>query len=185
VTELDLQFEAATDAGRRIPLCHFQAYVFPLQGQQLTFHPDKDGQLFLEMAEQNFLANTKQEAAKLDCLAGPTTACNCHGWIFTGGRFVVEDSDVLTVLTDNGYFLVTEPRDGDIAMYLSGQRFAHSGFVRLDRSRSQVLVESKWGPFGVYAHEPQAHPFPGECCYYRSNRRGHILTIVRADAQSG
>src|SRR5262245_43711536 len=181
VIELDLQFGATTDAGHPIPLYHFQPYVFPLLDQQLTFRPEEDGQLFLRMAEQNFLANTKQAAAALDCLSGPSAAANCHGWVFARGRFLIEDSDVLTVLRDNGYVRVTEPRDGDLAVYVSGQRCAHSGFVRMKRSGSGVLVESKWGPFGVYTHEPQSHPFPGECRYFRSNRVGHAMTIIAAN----
>ena len=30
-------------------------------------------------------------------------ACNCHGWVFTGGRFWVSGEDVPRILEDNGY----------------------------------------------------------------------------------
>jgi len=179
VTELDARFEARTDAGRRIPLFYFQAYVFPIEGEQLPFRPGHEGDIFLRLAEEKFLANTKQDVSRLIRVAEPSPQCNCHGWIFAEGKFLVQDAHVLTILADNGYSLVREPQAGDVVIFRRGDIAAHSGFVRLVRGGAGVLIESKWGPFGVFKHALDAHPFRGECCFYRSARRGHALEIVR------
>jgi hypothetical protein len=178
LTEPDTSFQALTDAGRPIRLYHFGAYIFPDPGEQLIFHPENDGPLFLQMAEHNFLLNTRQDLARLKRVNDPSTAGNCHGWVFSGGKFLVEEADVQTVLADNGYQGVPFPKKGDVAIYFNEGRAAHSGVVRFSTNTGTVIIESKWGPFGVFAHSPVAHPFSGQCCYYRSPRIGHALKIV-------
>jgi hypothetical protein len=178
LAEPDPSYRALTDAGRAIQLFHFEAYIFPDPGEQLTFHPENDGQLFLRMAEHNFLVNTRQDLARLNRLSHPSTACNCHGWVFAGGKFLVEEADVPTVLADNGYQPVSSVKKGDIAIYFNEGRAAHGGIVRFSTDSGTVTIESKWGPFGVFAHSPVAHPFSGECRYFRSPRVGHALRIV-------
>jgi hypothetical protein len=177
--QIDQQSRALTDAGRVIPLFRFEAFVIPVEGQQLPFHPQHDGQFFLRMAEQKFLANTREDASKIVRLIEPHTACNCHGWVFTKGKFGIEDSQVSMILADNGYVRVNDPREGDIAIYEDGERIAHSGLVRITSAGAGILVESKWGPFGVFLHAPLAHPFPGACSFYRSTRSGHAIAITR------
>ena len=49
--------------------------------------------------------------------AAPDARCNCHGWIFTGGRFWVKGTDVGQVLHDNRYEEVSETRVGDLIVY--------------------------------------------------------------------
>jgi hypothetical protein len=179
--QLEQNLRAITDTGRAIPLFRFEAFVIPVVGQQLPFHPERNGQYFLGMAERKFLTNTKQDPAKIVRLIEPHTACNCHGWVFAGGKFGIEDSHVSTILADNGYVPVKDARDGDIAIYENGERITHSGFVRPGSGNVGTLIESKWGPFGVFLHAPESHPFPGACSFYRSSRNGHTLALKRTD----
>jgi len=183
LTDPDTNFQAVTDTGRAIRLFHFEAYIFPDPAEQLTFHPENDGQLFLQMAEYNFLVNTSQDLARLNRLSPPSTACNCHGWVFADGKFLVEEADVESLLADNRYQPVPFPKKGDIAIYFNDGRAAHSGVVRFSTDSGTVVIESKWGPFGVFAHSPVAHPFSGQCRYYRSSRIGHALKIVPLNGQ--
>src|SRR6478672_1916706 len=98
VTEPELRVVAVTDTERTIPLYRFQPYVYPIEGQKLPFCPNAEGQIFLEWAEQTFLTNTKQNSDNLDRIAEPSAQSNCHGWIFTGGKYIVQDADVLIIL---------------------------------------------------------------------------------------
>jgi hypothetical protein len=110
-------------------------------------------------------------------LAGSSDACNCHGWTFTGGKYGIRNPDVGMILADNGYAIVQEPQDGDLAIYTNADQITHSGKVRLTRPGDSILVESKWGPFGVFLHAPDAQPFSGVCAFYRSARPGHLLGL--------
>jgi len=49
--------------------------------------------------------------------------------------------------------------------------------VRIADQHTPILVESKWGPFGVYLHGVEQQPFPGQCRFFRSTRSGHLLTL--------
>lgn len=179
VTEPASGFEGVTDAGRVVPIFHFQAYVFPVEGKQLPFLPESEGKLLLELAEGEFLRNTKQNAANLERIAEPGTECNGHGWVFTGGRFLIQDVHVLAILRDNRYTEVREARVGDLAIYTRDQMAVHSGLVRPALHGGGIAIASKWGPFGAFAHAPKSHPFAGECRYYRTIRRSHSLAIRR------
>jgi len=110
-------------------------------------------------------------------LTGPNADCNCHGWIFTGGQYGIRNSDVPMILADNGYLRVESPQEGDLAIYDNRGEYTHSGRVRLTRPEGGVLIESKWGPFGVFLHALDAQPFSGVCTFYRSPRSGHRLEI--------
>ena len=99
---------------------------------------------------------------------------NCHGWVFMGGRFWVPGDDVNLILADNHYTRVTSPEVGDLAIYRNvAGGITHSGVVF--STTGGTLVESKWGPLGRYLHGPDDQPFGGECTFYRSHRRGHLL----------
>ena len=124
-----------------------------------------------DVGEQMFLASTMGRARPMTRVVEPRTECNCHGWIFASGQFGVYGSQVSAILEDNGYGVVQDPRDGDIAIYWQRGMPVHSGMVRISRSSPGRLIESKWGPFGVYLHQQEAHPFAGDCSYYRSARR--------------
>jgi hypothetical protein len=108
----------------------------------------------------------------------PSWGSNCHGWVFTAGRYLLDGEAVDLILQDNGYQRVAAPRPGDLAVYRAGPgaAVAHTGVVRVART-DLLLVESKWSELGVYLHRPQDyHPRLGLACeYYRSPRRGHLL----------
>lgn len=103
---------------------------------------------------------------------------NCHGWIFTGGRYWVRNEHVDSILSDNGYQKVEKPRAGDLIIYRGddGKVMLHSGLVRLVDDQ-MVLVESKWGVMGRYIHPPAEQPYALTWTYYRSPRQGHLLSI--------
>lgn len=150
--------QAVTDAGRPIGLFHFEMLT-PV-----------------EKSERIVLAGGKYEHHVIR-LADASDECNCHGWVFTAGRCGIRSLDVPAILADNGYVQVDAPREGDLALYTSGDTTTHSGIVRMATSAGQVLVESKWGPFGVYLHPPDLQPFSGRFAFYRSPRDGHLLGL--------
>lgn len=100
---------------------------------------------------------------------------NCHGWIFTGGRFWVAGSEVDRILSDNGYSTVNDPRPGDLVIYRSVDSVTHTGIVRYVSDNQPVLVEGKWGCSGVYLHPVDKSIYGARFSYYRSHRNGHIL----------
>jgi hypothetical protein len=104
---------------------------------------------------------------------------NCHGWVFTGGRFAVESEDVATILKDNDYQVVQQPSPGDVVVYRDERgAVVHTGLVRI-ASGDLVLVESKWGMLGRYLHKLWDQPYAQRFFeYYHSPRQGHLLASV-------
>jgi hypothetical protein len=112
-------------------------------------------------------------------LAPPTVESNCHGWVYTGGRFAVRSRDVQAILDDNSYSMVAGPQAGDLVIYRdANHQIAHTGLVRLVKEDGSVIVESKWGPLGVYLHPVLAQPYGSRFAYYRSRRDGHLLAVL-------
>lgn len=108
------------------------------------------------------------------CTDGPGTDYNCHGWVFTGGKFWINSSQVREILDDNGYQAVAQPQAGDVIVYLVKGEVVHTGIVR-SADANQVLVESKWGLQGRFIHTAENQEYSQEFVYYRSDRRGHLL----------
>jgi hypothetical protein len=160
------EVSAVTDSGRAIPLFHFE-----------MFTPAKD-------AEQLILAAEKFQHQVIR-VEQPSAECNCHGWIFTGGQFGIRNPDVRAILADNGYVAVKDVREADLAIYTNGDDYTHSGVVRLTDPSGLILVESKWGPFGVFLHAPDMQPFSGVCTFYRSARHGHQLALHPVSSADG
>ena len=128
--------------------------------------------------EQSFLAAKKYEH-QIIRLAAPSPLCNCHGWIYTAGRFALRSSSIDELLLDNGYAEVSEPKKGDLVIYRGRSgNVEHTGVVRLVDDANLTLVESKWGPLGVYLHPVDAQPYGETRHFYRSSRVGHLVTIV-------
>jgi hypothetical protein len=102
---------------------------------------------------------------------------NCHGWVFTGGRYWVRGPAVETILKENGYKRVERPAANDLAVFRdeAGQ-VLHTAVVRLVTANGTVLLESKWGQLGRYLHKDNQHAYSsGRCTYYHSDRNGHLL----------
>lgn len=108
----------------------------------------------------------------------PDGRSDCHGWVFTAGRFWILGVDVELILQDNGYRRVMEPREGDLVVYRGDRgRITHSGVVFAAHGGGPVLVESKWAWLGTYLHAHDAQPYGGYPAYYRSDRAGHGLLL--------
>jgi len=106
----------------------------------------------------------------------PSGASNCHGWVFTGGRYGIRGRDVPAILADNGYARVDAPAPGDACVYRSGDgEVSHTALVRAVCDDGTVLVEGKWGWLGVYLHPAAASCYGTEFHYYRTARKSHLL----------
>jgi hypothetical protein len=104
-----------------------------------------------------------------------TDRSNCHGWVFTDGRYWLTGSDVDKILAENGYVAVTVPKPGDLAIFRNGEEVVHSAVVRYVTEGYPTLVESKWGSAGVFLHPPEKSIYGSNFTYYRSPRTGHLL----------
>jgi len=113
--------------------------------------------------------------------AAPSNKSNCHGWVFAGGQFSIQGTDVERILKDNGYTEVQRPAWGDLIVYRDPTDvIAHTGIVKGTGADGRVLVESKWGYLGRYIHEPQVQPYGNRFRFYRSDREGHLLLGAHA-----
>ncbi|MCR4412440.1 MAG: hypothetical protein NUV77_08465 [Thermoguttaceae bacterium] len=154
------QFHLVTDAGRRLPVYNL------IVAQSATEF------------EEAFIAE-RHFACRVIRTGDPDPTHNCHGWVFTQGRFALRPEDVEEILADNHYEKVTDPQPGDLIIYrnLDGQ-IEHTGLVRSVIAGEIVLIESKWGPLGRFLHAPEDQPYGTDYAYYRSPRPGHLVTIV-------
>lgn len=151
---------AYTDLGTAIPLHRYEDIA---EGEEISpmelIPPATAGRLIVEDPHESF--------------------ANCHGWVFTGGKYMVRGQFVDTILQDNGYFPVSTPIVGDIVIYRDGTHTpVHTGLVKAVGQDGFVLVEGKWGSLGVYLHLPHEQPYSRDFEYYRSNRPGHLLLDI-------
>ncbi len=102
---------------------------------------------------------------------------NCHGWVFAGGQFAVGGPDVDTILAENQYDVAERPQPGDVIVYRDGGgKVVHTGLVRLAEG-DLVIVESKWGAHARYLHRPLDQAYSTTYGFYRSSRRGHLISL--------
>jgi hypothetical protein len=154
-----------TDHGRPIPA---QVHKSPSTSPQISFREAEGKHLFALGMNQHVIA-----------LEQSWMPCNCHGYVFTAGRYFIDNDDVATILRDNDYTRVTLPRLGDLVVYRDRKDcVVHTGIVR-GRRGAMVLVESKFGRLGCFLH-----PLDIDCYrfataeFYRSPRGGHLLRGV-------
>lgn len=107
--------------------------------------------------------------------AGANDHSNCHGWVFTGGKFLLSPEDVEVILKENGYRDTHEPHPGDLAVYRQNGALAHSAIVRYVSEGQPVMVEGKWGTMGVFMHPTDKSFYGTDYTFYRSARTGHLL----------
>jgi hypothetical protein len=130
--------------------------------------------------EENYFRRTPH-LRNVICREPADAGTNCHGWVFTGGRFLVGGVMVERILADNGYESVTEPRPGDLVVYRAGnEQVLHSGIVRYVTPGMPVLVEGKWGALGVFLHAADKSCYGTNYTFYRSPRTGHLLASLPA-----
>lgn len=107
---------------------------------------------------------------------------NCHGWVFTGGKYLLKGNSVDMILSDNGYTLQGKPEPGDLIVYRSpGGDCLHTGIVSGILLDGTCIIESKWGIAGRYLHQAEDQPYGLNYAFYRSPRSGHLVTIVHRD----
>ncbi len=104
-----------------------------------------------------------------------TDRSNCHGWVFTGGRYWIGSREVEHILAGNHYRPVEDPKPGDLVVYRSGGAIVHTGVVRYIAEGQPVIVEGKWGCTGVFLHSVARSIYGASYAYYRSTRTGHLL----------
>ena len=110
--------------------------------------------------------------------SGPTDHSNCHGWVFTGGKFLLSPDDVELILKENGYYETHEPRSGDLVIYRQAGAVSHTAIVRYVSEGQPVLVEGKWGAMGVFLHPANTSFYGTEFTFHRSTRTGHLLVGI-------
>ena len=104
---------------------------------------------------------------------------NCHGWVFTGGRFLIRGNEVEVILRENNYVEQRRPEPGDLVIFRNPDRtISHTAVVRYVTAGEPVLVRSKWGNLGVFTHSVDDSPYGTEYTFYRSSRTGHLLTTT-------
>ncbi|MBM3984059.1 MAG: hypothetical protein FJ304_28090 [Planctomycetes bacterium] len=109
---------------------------------------------------------------------GPSDHANCHGWVFTGGKFMLSPDDVEQIVKENGYTETHEPHAGDLVVYRQGGSVAHTAIVRYVTEGQPVMVEGKWGTMGVFLHPADKSCYGQEYTFYRSARGTHLLVGV-------
>lgn len=107
---------------------------------------------------------------------------NCHGWVFTGGKFILGPDDVELILKDNGYEPVSAPQPGDVVVYRNHGTVSHTAVVRYTTPGQPVLVAGKWGVLGVFLHPVDKSCYGTEFAYYRSDRNGHVVAGATGSA---
>jgi hypothetical protein len=152
------QVVATTDRGSRVPLKE------PATSRDLNW----------SSAEEEALRKANLEGQVIRH-GGGTDRSNCHGWVFTGGKFNVPGEAVETILKENGYHEVLDPRPGDLTIYRQGGAVTHTAVVRYVSEGQPVLVEGKWGSLGVFLHPADKSNYGTEYTFYRSARPGHLL----------
>jgi len=117
--------------------------------------------------------------------APPDERANCHGWVFTGGKYLLRGRGVEQILADNGYSVTDSPQPGDLVIYRDAQQsINHTALVRGVLDEGTVMVESKWGIDGRYLHRPEDQPYAPDFRYYRRSRPGHQVSIQSKSASS-
>lgn len=124
--------------------------------------------------EERFL-RTSNLADQVIRQSAATDLTNCHGWVFTGGKFILSPDDVEAILKDNGYTQTQDPQPGDLVIYRQGGSIAHSAVVRYVTEGQPVLIEGKWGTLGVFLHSADKSVYGTDYTFHRSGRRGHLL----------
>jgi hypothetical protein len=160
---------ATTDAGRPVKLLEPRAA-----------RPSAEA----ESAERHTLSNMGY-VERLIRIEPATDVCNCHGWVFTGGRYWIGPEDVDSILADNGYRAVSDPRPGDVAVYRDGTVISHTGLVRTGGAGMPVLIESKWGWMGVFLHRPDDTCFGRNYTYYRAARESNLIAGLGGPSTPG
>jgi hypothetical protein len=152
------------------------------RGSAVVLHAPSDPSLDAvdDRRERQYLTNRAWDL-QIIRTAESRPESNCHGWVFTGGRFWIRSNQVDQILAENGYQEVDDPRLGDLVIYRNEKGdITHTGVVGSRGANGFLLVEGKWGRMGRYLHRPQDQPYGNTWKFYRSARNGHLLKGVDA-----
>jgi hypothetical protein len=128
-----------------------------------------DGSFNLPAAEEFMLKQNRLDKQVIP-LEPPTTVSNCHGWVFTQGRFCLSGEDVALILKENGYQQVNRPKPGDLVIYRGEAGITHTARVEYVTDGKPVLAVSKWGNLGVYLHPVEKTTYGTNYAFYRTDR---------------
>ena len=187
---------AAADADTaELELMHGRAPCFPSRtfraatdlGTQIVLH---EAFIANEPLDQRPLEDRILRAARLEDQvirrAAADDVSNCHGWVFSGAKFQITAADVELILSENGYQETRDPHPSDLVLYRNNGSITHSAVVRYVTEGQPVLVEGKWGQFGVFLHPADKCTYGSDYTFYRSARRGHLLAGLQgADRSEG
>jgi hypothetical protein len=124
-------------------------------------------------------STTTPTGAKVIPRADASINANCHGWVFTAGKYLLKGRSVDLILADNGYTVQGTPEPGDVIVYRSPVgECLHTGIVSGILLDGTCIIESKWGIAGRYLHQAEDQPYGLNYAYYRSPRSGHLVTIL-------
>ena len=158
---LDREHFARTDRGRQVKLYEFSV------NRQFEARSTTDG-------KPRFSAY----GAMLISRAAADWHANCHGWVFTGGKYLLKGDDVERILEDNGYERVQRPLSGDLVVYRDPWGIIrHTGLVQAILPDGTTLVESKWGVDQRFLHLPADQPYANRYEYYRTSRGSHQIEV--------
>lgn len=158
------EFCGRTDLGSKINLFHFSV----------------DDQLFKEYAE-DFHIRYSMFTSALIHREDADSSSNCHGWVFTGGKFLLRGTGVERILEENRYAIVSTPAPGDIVIYRSDTgAILHTGLVQGVLNEGTVMIESKWGTDQRFLHRPEDQPYSTSFVYYHSDRKGHLIDLEQS-----
>ena len=159
-----------TDRGQKIPLYYPSAQTLAKLDPATKSRPDR-------------LLGFRDWTIEL---APPDPQTNCHGWLFASGKGLIDNPYVDQILADNGYHDVATPAPGDIIVYRSARdnSIVHTGLIKAATDDGIVLVESKWGYYGRFLHQPQHQAYSQKYQFLRSSRNGHQLVGLRNLASS-
>jgi hypothetical protein len=157
---------------------HLAATALSDRGNRIDLHSPTEPLSAGELAELEKTAPAiTNYSGKVIRRGSPNDDSNCHGWVFTGGRFNLGGRFVDTILSDNGYKAVSAPAAGDLCVYRGSRgEVTHTGVVRGVLDDGMVLIESKWGRMGVYLHPAGETCYGGKYAYHRTSRGGHLLS---------
>lgn len=128
----------------------------------------------LKVAEERILRDN-QRANCVIRRENPTDLSNCHGWVFTAGKFLLSPDDVALILKDNGYHEIHDSQPGDLVVYRHDGAITHTAVVRYVTAGHPVVVEGKWGTMSVFQHYADESCYGSNYTFYRSARHGHTL----------
>lgn len=157
-TQIEQEMYGVTDLGRTIPLLQFEPTDGHFEASELIPEPFRARVIVADSAH---------------------STANCHGWIFTGGQYLVQSRHVDSILEDNGYRIVSEAGVGDVIVYRDDAGVPiHTGIVKAVGREGFVLIESKWGALDTYYHLPDDQVYSMNYAFYRSSRDGHAIHLL-------